>query len=528
MTRRKRTPSPDQSRKRVAFDIPASLQQFSVLSRSLAAQNVVQDEKDSEQEDSEQEKDSEKEHAPSNGLTLAAAGTPSSFSPLPPSFPPSSSSSKGIRFKYDPRQFPDQQKWPQPSLNPGAVGHARFLERQWQSARAAQAENMRQAQHIRHQMEQGQERSTTSTRRQSAGSDNGSLCADAPLLPASGNLADPANAGGSPDDSQCQPESTPRRGSRRQRFELDIEQRRQAIIARLMETNPASIATPSSNIQIPASTQAQSGSPPSSSTAADKDGQTPPSAQSELIAALIAKKRAENAANGSLNRWLSARQRHKQEQEAARSTPERHSPSVSQREPSQSPANPYIFNRHPANLSSQTRLASGPGSQHSHDMDLYPLFSSPALTHNDPNAAAPAQTDELGHTADKANATQLPSPSVSSSSPSEQIAQAGHAHYVQQQPLTQHPTQQQPLPPSPSPSVRPNDPSYYQSKPPPMWTPFNTASAAAAVPNNGFGAATNSVIRPGSHSAIYAAFGGTAHFAMSSNNKNGKNNTMKS
>ncbi|RMZ79155.1 hypothetical protein DV738_g3532, partial [Chaetothyriales sp. CBS 135597] len=298
-----RTPSPDRSRKRVAFDIPASLQQFSALSRSLAAQNenAVQDERESEQEENEQDKASQRGNS-----TIVARAHVLGQSPT-----------NGPTSTYDPRQFPDQQKWPQPSLNPGAVGHARFLERQWQSAQAAQvAENMRQAQHP-------------------ARSDNSLPHADVPLTPASGNMADPTTAGASSDDGQSQPESTPRRGSRRQRFEVDIEQRRQAIIARLMETNPASIATPSSNIQIPASsTQVQAGSPSSSSSiAGDKESQAPSGSQSELIAALIAKKRAENAANGSLNRWLSARQKHKQAQEAARSTPESQSASLSQREP---------------------------------------------------------------------------------------------------------------------------------------------------------------------------------------------------
>ncbi|RMZ88672.1 hypothetical protein DV736_g4091, partial [Chaetothyriales sp. CBS 134916] len=503
MTRRKRTPSPDRSRKRVAFDIPASLHHFSALSRSLVVQNGVNDENEKE-----------------NSTIVARA----------------QALSQGIRFKYDPRQFPTQQEWPQPSLNPGAVGHARFLEKQWQTAQATQvAENMRRAQYMRQQMEE--EGSITSITLHQTTSNDVLPHPDTRLVPASGNVAGP-KAGEPPDDSQPRPEPTPRRGPKRQRFDLGIEQRRQAIISKLMETSPASIGTSSSNIQIPTRTQTEAGSsPPRSVCPADKDGQLNSRTQSEQIAALIVAKRAENAANGSLNRWLSARQEHKQAQEA---TAKGQSASATQRDLSQSPANPFLFNAHPTRLSSQARVVSGSSSQPlSHDkpahlasttqeLDLSSLFSSPAPSHNYVNAGGSPQTDERGHGTDKTNATQLPSPSISSPSPpgvrwvpspsaqllisltqtapvsplpsqaqhtfrtpsltvsteglarTSSMAQAARAQYLQQQPLPQH-TTQQPLPPSPSTNMRPNNPGYYQIKPP-LWAPFNTDKFAMATP----------------------------------------------
>ncbi|RMZ75975.1 hypothetical protein DV737_g5045, partial [Chaetothyriales sp. CBS 132003] len=518
MTRRKRTPSPDRSHKRVAFDIPASLHHFSALSRSLVVQNGVVNH--------------EKENS-----TIVARAQALSQSPT-----------NGPASAYDPRQFPSQQEWPRPAPNPGAVGHARFLEKQWQTAQATQvAENMRRAEYMRQQMEevrqqmgrepqQMEKERDVSTLQQTSSNDVISRV-DTPLAPASGDIAR-AKAGEHPDESQPQSGPTPPcRGAQRQRFELGIEQRRQAVIAKLMETKPASIATSSSNIQIPTGTQAEAGRrPPLSQSPARAEGQVDGSTHSEQIAALIAKKRAENAANGSLNRWLSTRQN------------------------SQRPSHHHA----------------------TQDLDLSSLFSSPAPSHDDATAAgSSSQADELGHAADKTNVAQLPSPSISSPSPSEVRWMPSPSaqlliNLAQAAPAPPLPSQAQHSFRAPSLTLNTEALAPTSSIKPALWAPFNSdkldaatrafvdtgtpdmlaqpTTASGVVTNHG-GAAAGSIavgvgsdygmaaidalaadttMYPGPQSAVYTAFGGrstggaggeraggranTAHFAMPATN----------
>ncbi|KAI1614208.1 hypothetical protein EDD36DRAFT_220123 [Exophiala viscosa] len=92
MTRRKRTPSPSASQKRVAFEIPASLQHFSTISRSLATDV--------------------ESHAPTTSLNNTAQSQPRpSTQPSPQSRRPYTPPTTFVPHK---RSFPDAQPWPQP------------------------------------------------------------------------------------------------------------------------------------------------------------------------------------------------------------------------------------------------------------------------------------------------------------------------------------------------------------------------------------------------------------------------------
>ncbi|KIV78066.1 hypothetical protein PV11_09828 [Exophiala sideris] len=92
MTRRKRTPSPSASQKRVAFEIPASLQQFSTISRSLATDV--------------------ESHTPTTSQNNNTQAQPR------PNTQPSSQSRRPYTppttFVPHKRSFPEAQPWPQP------------------------------------------------------------------------------------------------------------------------------------------------------------------------------------------------------------------------------------------------------------------------------------------------------------------------------------------------------------------------------------------------------------------------------
>lgn len=98
MTRRKRTPSPSASQKRVAFEIPASLQQFSTISRSLATNNESQSPAPPQIDDNTQSVPRTNTHVSSHSASSA----------------PAPSSKAATKFVPHKRSFPDAQPWPQP------------------------------------------------------------------------------------------------------------------------------------------------------------------------------------------------------------------------------------------------------------------------------------------------------------------------------------------------------------------------------------------------------------------------------
>ena len=450
MTRRKRTPSPDRSQKRVAFDIPPSLAHLSVLSRSLAASNGVNQEKE-------------------NSSIVARAQALSQSPTDDDNWHQSTKvQPKQLKFKYDARQFPQRQQWPQPMPNSGAAGHARFLEKQWQATQVAEAaEDMRA--HMLHQ--QTSQRPEADSRAPTRGDDQAAERAVAALGTVSGNTPrqKPFDSMGKPqrDLPDSQPWSKNASYPFRPSSDVDIEQRRQTIIANLMKSKPASIATSSTNLQIPTVAPPQHVTPRPSEKAGDADSPLSLSTQSHQLAELIERKRAENAANGTLNRWLAARAGHvplhQVTNQVSPQTREHSSPQASQPAP-----NPFIFTPHPSNIASQYHgLRNIPVSgnkessrsvqpEETSQDPLASLFSSPAPS---PGLTQEQDGGERGdEIASKDDQTQLPSPSLSvpsqdeperAPSPSAQLlmnlanaAPTTDARYARSQ--QQHQQQQQP------------------------------------------------------------------------------------
>jgi hypothetical protein len=126
MTRRKRTPPPansgDRPSKRVAFEIPASLQHLSALSASLA-----------------RSADLPREHENSAIVARAQAQAQSASPPPPPTeviWPDNTGKGiykKRIRWKSNEASFPQEQTWVKPTATVNS-GHAHFMHKLYREA----------------------------------------------------------------------------------------------------------------------------------------------------------------------------------------------------------------------------------------------------------------------------------------------------------------------------------------------------------------------------------------------------------
>ena len=292
MTRRKRTPPPDSPRKCVAFEIPDSLAQLSALSRSLAQHADIAQGVDKEAQASD---------------IVARAQALSTSPPLPDTSQPP----KAIRWKTDQKDFPDAQTWIRPSSSAGTKGHATLLENHWKVQQAR--ELAKQADMIA--AIDGHPPNPMASRQPSSGTDVPSQTAE--QSPGSGSVTYGQKRKRSDlvrqhqrDASNSQPWPTTTRRNPPKTFNKDIEERRQAIIAQLMAKAPVSVSSPGTNVQIPT----QSPPPPVQGPVDEHEQSTETLGLAKdkgQIAALIAKKRAENAASGHLNRLMHLQVEHR-------------------------------------------------------------------------------------------------------------------------------------------------------------------------------------------------------------------------
>ncbi|KAL6242316.1 hypothetical protein RBB50_010864 [Rhinocladiella similis] len=111
MARRKRTPSDPSSsaasQKRVAFEVPASLQQLSTISRSLATS--TESSRPAASQVHSQPPLSQPRPTSSESSSIAPAPLPAASRPIP---------RKPVQFVASKRPFPDAQPWPQPMQRP--------------------------------------------------------------------------------------------------------------------------------------------------------------------------------------------------------------------------------------------------------------------------------------------------------------------------------------------------------------------------------------------------------------------------
>ena len=259
MTRRKRSPPPDSPspRKRVAFQIPDSLAQLSALSRSLA-----------QRADSISGVDKEKENS---GIVARAQAF--SHSPAQDEASPALAL-KPLSWRTDQKDFPDAQTWIQPNSSSGSRAYAKSREHK----------------HSRPPLD------SMAVLPQSYGS----------------TVVEAEGAAFVNEDSHTWSQTSSRAAPRS--FGPDTEHRRQAIIAQLMQTGPVSVSSAGANIQVPINTEAARLIENPVEEHVDPEQTLDLAKDSNQIAALIAKKRSENAATGQLNRLqhLQTEHRHKQ------------------------------------------------------------------------------------------------------------------------------------------------------------------------------------------------------------------------
>lgn len=306
MTRRKRTPEPQTSQKRTSFYIPASLQHLSTLSRNLAQEADIRTTVDKENENSR----------------LVAKAQALSASPPPPS---EKQEARPVRFRSGhQKEFPQEQTWVRSEPSSSAAGHARFLQKRWEEAQISEQARQAILPYRRYETDNATARPRTESEARVA--QQTQVHGDLPTA----DLRSAATVQPTFPAEQQWPHSED--GDIMRNFNEETEKRRQAIIEKLKERNAASIAPASTNVQASGTRS----NPLSSSKTKAKEGQSTsttkqprerndvgperapdPSPQSSKIAALIAQKRAENAANGRLNSWLHARDRHNHLQTAA-------------------------------------------------------------------------------------------------------------------------------------------------------------------------------------------------------------------
>lgn len=409
MTRRKRTPPPESPRQRVAFEIPNSLAQLSALSRSLAQRTDTIHGVNKEMENS--------------GIVARAQALSNS----PPRDGPSSAqNSKPIRWKHDQNEFPDTQIWVQPTPSGGARAHAKALEHQWKEAQALQMSRQADTLASTHGRQSFPPMSMPS--RDYATSVGSSL-------PRGGQTV--TVAGTQESDQSPDPESTSTAGSKRKRVEFvarhqrdfynsqpwpnatargaprsfddDLEQRRQATVTKLMQSRPASVSSAGTNIQVPTNPAARlpadraSGQPSEVIEALDRRK------DSSQIAQLIAKKRAENAATGQLNRLQYLQAEHHRRQGGRQSWPGTAQPPAYlsmpvqpasnlpawPASPSPAPIQPSIENTQAHNQKgyAEASTANASGGDDNAELDLRSLFSSSGHSPNPENHNEEVDTD---------------------------------------------------------------------------------------------------------------------------------------
>ena len=465
MTRRRRSPEPQDPRKRFAFNIPASLQHLSAISRNLAHEADVQNGVDKENDNS---------RLVARAQAQALSVSPPRERPSQPANPPSIRWHEGQQ-----KDFPEQQTWVQPGSGTTTQGHAKYLQKHWQETqlreRAAQAA-------INAQRRQASEQAAAKRRTESEARAVQDATHQAEIRRAAeqARIRWMTRVQEYKFDDQPQvefPESQqwPKKDIYApMKFDEEIEKRRQAIIDKLKEKNPASIAAASHNMQVSTGSTPASYSPAErqrsiahtiQSTSQPRGKQGPnaprpgntPEHQSK-IAALVAQKRAENAANGRLNGWLNARDTHRHLQDAASrgvngiaqgplgpsvghmvltTHPEQRRPV-----PTVGPSRPVS---HPSSAAPSKSTGKQPEQQQqigtvvelesaastsrqgTEDIDLKSLFSSTAQgksdsatpnTETQQNQPAPSQSRPKPTTRDS-GPTQLPSPAISPASESE-------------------------------------------------------------------------------------------------------------
>ena len=401
MTRRKRTPPRESPRQRGAFAIPNSLAQLSALSRSLAQRTDSIHGVNKDTEDS--------------GIVARAQALSNS----PPQDAPSSGQdSKPIRWKHDQKEFADTQIWVQPTPSAGARSHAKALERQWREAQALEMSreaDMRASVHGRQSFPP-----TSMPPRDYATGVDPSLQSGAH----STDVAEPQQLDQSPD-----PDGSPAAGRKRKRVEFnaqhqhsfsdsqpwakptargaprsfddDTEQRRRAIVTKLMQTGPVSVSSAGTNIQVP--TNPASRVPPdhAAQQLSEVSEALDLGKDSSQIAQLIAKKRAENAATGQLNRLQYLQAEHHRHRSGRQSWPGTAQPPsylsmpvqpaatlpVWPASPSPAPVQPSIENTPAHNQTgyAEASTASAFGADNNAEIDLRSLFSSAAHSPNPEN-----------------------------------------------------------------------------------------------------------------------------------------------
>ncbi|ETN38305.1 uncharacterized protein HMPREF1541_06336 [Cyphellophora europaea CBS 101466] len=129
MTRRKRTPPPSPRPSR-AFQIPASLQQLSALSASLARRA----EPSGEQRNSEVVRQAQ-------ALTGGEPSRDKGHSQQGQESRRQTPKNRGLRWKFEQQGFPEDQKWLPSSQNARSAGHATFLQRRALEAQAGTGSN---------------------------------------------------------------------------------------------------------------------------------------------------------------------------------------------------------------------------------------------------------------------------------------------------------------------------------------------------------------------------------------------------
>ena len=424
MTRRKRTPPPESPRKRVAFEIPNSLAQLSALSRSLAQKTDTIHGINKESENS--------------GIVARAQALSNS----PPQDGPSSALNlQPIRWKHDQNEFPDTQIWVQPTPSGGARAHAKALEHQWKEAQALEMSrqaDMFASPHARRSLPMSLPALDYATSVGSRLQRDVQTAADAATQDSDQSPDhDSSSAAGKKrkrvdfvarhqrdfSTSQPWPKSTARGAPRS--FDDDTEQRRQAIVTRLMQTGPVSVSSAGTNIQVPTN--------PAARQPADRASEQPSEASEALdlgtdssqIAQLIAKKCAENAATGQLNRlqYLQAEHRRRGGRQSwptsahappYLSMPAQPAPNLPAwpASPSPTPIQPSIENIHAPNQTGYAEALNNnvSGGDDNAELDLRSLFSSPGHSPNPGNRNQEDETDRALRNAISNAAVDGPSP----------------------------------------------------------------------------------------------------------------------
>ncbi len=391
MTRRKRTPPSDSPGKPVAFEIPNSLAQLSALSRSLAQRTDTIHGAPKEVENS--------------GIIARAQALSNS-----PSQTGSSQVLKPIRWRHDQKDFPDTQTWIQPVPSGGARAHAKALEHQWKEAQALELSRQADMLSSIHGQQSFPPMAMPSQNYATHGDSNlprGDPSFAGARKPESDQSPDPESSAavgrkrkrvefvtryqGDCSNSQPWPRSIARGGTRS--FDDDTEQRRQAIVTQLMQTGPVSVSSAGTNIQVPTNPAARASIDRTPEQLTDVNEALDLAKDSSQIAQLIAKKRAENAATGQLNRLQYLQAEHRQRQAGQQSWPGSGQPvhylsmPVPQAanlpawpaSPSPAPIQPSIETNHATNQAgyAEASTANKIGGEENTELDLRYLFSSP-------------------------------------------------------------------------------------------------------------------------------------------------------